>query len=112
MSKYKIKNSDYEFALEFKKNLFEKNFYHSPSLQRILNLFRSNINEKKYVLYKPSNKKIWYLANLPKTRGQKIKIHLIIFMMQNGMYLKKDGKTTLAKILKYSYEYIRLRKQI
>tara|TARA_B100000530_G_scaffold280336_1_gene193868 strand:- start:299 stop:616 length:318 start_codon:yes stop_codon:yes gene_type:complete len=75
MSKYKIKNSDYEFALEFKKNLFEKNFYHSPSLQRILNLFRSNINEKKYVLYKPSNKKIWYLANLPKTRGQKIKIN-------------------------------------
>ena len=47
MSKYKIKKSDHEFALEFKKNLFEKNFYHSPSLQRILNLFRSNYNEKK-----------------------------------------------------------------
>ena len=79
MSKYKIKNSDYELALEFKKNLFEKNFYHSPSLQRILNLFRSNAKKNKYVLYKSSSKKIWYLANLPGKRGKKIIINKKIF---------------------------------
>ena len=79
MSKYKIKKNDYNLALEFKKNLFDKNFYHSPSLQRILNLFRSNTKEEKYVLYQPSNKKIWYLANLPKKRGQKIKINYKVF---------------------------------
>lgn len=75
MSKYTIKKSDIHLAAEFKKNLFEKNFYHSPSLQRILNLFRSNSKEKKYVLYKPLNKKIWYLSNLPNKRGKKIKIN-------------------------------------
>ena len=75
MSKYKIKKNDYYLALEFKKNLFNKNFYHSPSLQRILNLFRSNYNEKKYVIYQSTKKKIWYLANLPNKRGEKIKIN-------------------------------------
>tara|TARA_Y100001970_G_C14137923_1_gene805402 strand:+ start:157 stop:474 length:318 start_codon:yes stop_codon:yes gene_type:complete len=75
MSKYQIIESDHDLALEFKKNLFENNFYHSPSLQRILNLFRSNADENKYVLFKPSNKKIWYLANLPRKRGKKIKIN-------------------------------------
>jgi len=75
MSKYKIKDSDYDLALEFKKNLFDNNFYHSPSLQRILNLFRSNLEEHKYVIYKPTNKKIWYLAYLPGKRGKKIKIN-------------------------------------
>lgn len=79
MSKYQIKKSDYSLALEFKKNLSEKNFFHSPSLQRILNLFRSNHKENKYVLCKAANKKIWYLANLPGKRGQKIKINKKIF---------------------------------
>lgn len=75
MSKYQIKNSDYSLAIEFKNNLLKKNFYHSPSLQRILNLFRSSTKEKKYVLCKVRNKKIWYLANLPGKRGKKIKIN-------------------------------------
>ena len=75
MSKYKINNNDHDLALEFKKNLFENNFYHSPSLQRILNLFRSNLEKNKYVIYKPTNKKIWYLAYLPRERGKKIKIN-------------------------------------
>ena len=75
MSKYQIKHSDLNLAIEFKKNLYENNFYHSPSLQRILNLFRSYAKEGKYVLYRPSKKKIWYIGNLPGRRGKKIKIN-------------------------------------
>ena len=44
MSKYQIKHSDLDLAKEFKKNLFENNFYHSPSLQKkkfgILEIYR------------------------------------------------------------------------
>tara|TARA_B000000460_G_C21219255_1_gene265734 strand:+ start:45 stop:362 length:318 start_codon:yes stop_codon:yes gene_type:complete len=75
MSKYKLQKDDYKLVLEFRKNLFENNYYHSPSLQRILNLFRSGATKGKYVLFKPSNKKLWYLATLPEKRGHRIKIN-------------------------------------
>ena len=75
MSKYKLQKDDYKLVLEFRKNLFENNYYHSPSLQRILNLFRSGATKGKYVLFKPSNKKLWYLATLPENRGHRIKIN-------------------------------------
>ena len=52
MSKYQIKKTDYNLAIEFKKNLLEKNFYHSPSLQRILNLFRSSTKEIELIFSK------------------------------------------------------------
>ena len=75
MSKYKIKKNDLIHAFEFKKNLYEKNYYHSPSLQRILNLLRAGPIKDKEVLFKDSNKKIWYLASLPAYRGKKLKIN-------------------------------------
>ena len=104
MSKYKIKKNDYNLALEFKKNLYDKNFYHSPSLQRILNLIRSNYAEKKYVINKPSNKEIWYLANLTKKRGEKIKINYKIsfnnILDAEWYVFKKRWKTHTGKSLK------------
>jgi len=104
MSKYKIKKNDYNLALEFKKNLFDKNFYHSPSLQRILNLFRSNFDEKKYAIYQPSNKNFWYLTNLPKKRGQKIKINYKIsfksILDAEWYVFKKRWKKHTGKSLK------------
>ena len=75
MSKFKITNKDLIYAKEFKKNLYENENYHSPSLQRILNLLRTGPIKDKEVLFRDSNRKIWYLASLPGSRGRKIKIN-------------------------------------
>ena len=55
--------------------MYEKKYYHSPSLQRILNLLRTGPIKDKEVLFKDADKKIWYLAALPASRGQKLKIN-------------------------------------
>ena len=75
MSKYKLQNNDSKYALEFRNNLKKNNYFHSPSLQRILNLFRSGPKKGKYVLIKSQGKKKWFLGQLPASRGQKIKIN-------------------------------------
>ena len=79
MSRYQINENDIKFAEEFKNNLYQSNYYHSPSLQKILNLFRSGQKKGKYVVVKLNNKNLWYLGSLPKRRGQKIKIYTKIY---------------------------------
>ena len=73
MSRYSISENDIKYANEFKKNLYENNHYHSPGLQRILNLFRSGPKKNKYVLLVGNNNKSWHLGCFPENRGQKIK---------------------------------------
>ena len=73
MSRYCISKNDIKYAKEFKKNLYENNYYHSPGLQRILNLFRSDIKKEKFVLIVENNSQSWHLGCLPENRGQKIK---------------------------------------
>ena len=58
MSRYQINKTDVKYAEEFRNNLYLNNYYHSPSLQRILNLFRSGPKKGKYVIVKLNNKKI------------------------------------------------------
>ena len=79
MSRYQINKTDVKYAEEFRNNLYQNNYYHSPSLQRILNLFRSGPKKGKYVIVKLNNKKIWHLGILPENRGQKIKIYKKIY---------------------------------
>ena len=73
MSRYSISENDIKYANEFKKNLYENNHYHSPGLQRILNLFRSGPKKNKYVLLVGNNNKSWHLGCFPENRGQKIR---------------------------------------
>ena len=79
MSRYKIRDNDFKYAEEFKKNLLNQNYYHSPTLQKILNIFRSGPKTGKYVLVKKNNSKVWYLGILPEKRGQKIKVYSKIY---------------------------------
>ena len=104
MSRYQIKDNDFKYAEEFKKNLLNQNYYHSPALQKILNIFRSGSKKGKYVLVRKNNKKLWYLGTLPEKRGQKIKIYSKIYfknLLDAELYVfKKRWKKYTGKDLK------------
>ena len=104
MSKYEIKKKDIVYAYEFRENLYNKNYYHSPSLQRILNLLRAGPIKNKEALYKDSKKKIWYLVTLPAYRGQKFKINYKISFSNTidaeWYVFKKRWKKHTGKTLK------------
>ena len=104
MSRYKINENDIKYAQEFKTNLYQNNYYHSPSLQRILDLFRSGEKKGKYVVVKLNSKKLWYLGSLPEHRGQKIKIYTKIYFQSlldaEWHVFKKRWKKHSGKVLR------------
>ena len=92
-----------QYAIEYKNNIETNNYYHSPSLQRILNLFRSGPKKGKYVIIKSENGKFWNLGTLPEKRGQKIKIFKNISFKTNQeaewyVFKKRWNQITNKKI--------------
>ena len=74
MNRYQITEADEVYADEFKRNLDAANFYHSPGLQRILNVMRGGTKAGKYVLVTREPFKRWVLARLSEERGGPIEI--------------------------------------
>ena len=70
MSRLTITQKDKKYIKEFTKKIGNKKFMPSLYLQRLLNKFRGGIKENKYVLH--LEKKNYFLACLPKNRGEKI----------------------------------------
>ena len=66
MSRYRIEPGDLAYAQEF---LAAPVGYHSPGLQRLLNLMRGTGHAFKYVLITEERHKRWSLARLPAGRG-------------------------------------------
>ena len=71
MSRYRISEADLPHAAEFKAAPIG---YHSPGLQRVLNLLRGGPKEGKYVLVVREPFKRWVLGRLPAERGQPVEI--------------------------------------
>ena len=71
MSRYTITNKDTALAIEF---LEDRVGYHSPDLQRLLNLMRTDYADYKYVLVVLEQHRRWGLGRLPLTRGKAIEI--------------------------------------
>ena len=71
MSKYRITDADLPFAAEFKAHPVG---FHSPGLQRVLNVLRGGPKEGKYVLVVREPFKTWVLGRLPPGRGEPIEI--------------------------------------
>ena len=71
MSKYQITDSDQVYAAEFKQQPFG---YHSPGLQRVLNVLRGGPVSGKYVLVVLEPYKRWALGQLPANRGVPVEI--------------------------------------
>lgn len=74
MNRYQITEADEIYASEFKRNLDAGNFYHSPGLQRVLNVMRGGPKAGKFVLVTREPFKRWVLARLPEGRGEQIAI--------------------------------------
>ena len=74
MNRYQITEADEIYASEFKRNLDAGNFYHSPGLQRVLNVMRGGPKAGKYVLVTLEPFKRWVLARLSDGRGGQIEI--------------------------------------
>ena len=71
MSRYQISESDLLYAAEFKAQPMG---YHSPGLQRVLNLLRGGPKAGKYVLVVREPLKRWVLGRLPAERGLPVEI--------------------------------------
>jgi hypothetical protein len=74
MNRYQITEADAVYATEFKRNLDAGNFYHSPGLQRVLNVMRGGPKACKYVLVTREPFKRWVLARLSDGRGGSVEI--------------------------------------
>lgn len=74
MNRYQITEADAVYATEFKRNLDAGNFYHSPGLQRVLNVMRGGPKAGKYVLVTREPFKRWVLARLSDGRGGRVEI--------------------------------------
>lgn len=74
MNRYRISADDEPYALEFKRNLGQGNWYHTPGLQRVLNVMRSGPGAGKYVLVVREPFQRWVLARMPGKRGAPIEI--------------------------------------
>jgi hypothetical protein len=69
MSRYQLSSADVPFVAEFMANPIG---YHSPGLQRVLNVLRGGPAAGKYVLIIVDPYRRWQLARLPGRRGQPI----------------------------------------
>ncbi len=71
MSKYRITDADLPFAAEFKSQPVG---FHSPGLQRVLNVLRGGLKAGKLVLVVREPFKKWVLGRLPPERGEPVEI--------------------------------------
>ena len=71
MSRYRITEDDLPYAAEFKARPIG---YHSPGLQRVLNVLRGGPKASKYVLVVRVPFERWVLGRLPAERGQAVEI--------------------------------------
>lgn len=71
MSRYCIEEDDLQFAAEF---LQAPVGYHSPGLQRVLNVLRGSGPKDKYVLIVREPYRRWGLGRLPGRRGAAVEI--------------------------------------
>ena len=71
MSRYHITEVDLPYAVEFKAQPIG---FHSPGLQRVLNLLRGGPKSGKYVLVVREPFKRWVLGRLPAERGMPVEI--------------------------------------
>jgi hypothetical protein len=76
VSMYHIKSEDKQFIDEFKNNPIG---HHSPGLQRVLNLFRGEAMNGKYVLVCTKPHKEWMLGQLTGVRGERIRMTNQVF---------------------------------
>ncbi len=74
MNRYRITKADEIYAAEFRRNLDTGDSYHSPGLQRVLNVMRGGPKAGKYVLITREPFKRWVLTRLPEARGEAIEI--------------------------------------
>lgn len=71
MSKYRITDADLPYAAEFKAQPVG---FHSPGLQRVLNVLRGGPKAGKYVLVVRKPFERWVLGRLPAARGAPVEI--------------------------------------
>ena len=71
MSRYRITDADLKYAAEFRDKPFG---YHSPGLQRVLNVMRGGARTGKYVLVVREPFRRWVLGRLPAARGMPVEI--------------------------------------
>jgi hypothetical protein len=71
VSRYQINDADLRYAAEFKAQPLG---YHSPGLQRVLNVMRGGPKAGKYVLVVREPFKRWSLGRLPASRGAPVQI--------------------------------------
>ena len=76
MSRYRITEADEVYAAEFKRNLDADNWFHSPGLQRVLNVMRGGPGEGKYVLVVDEPFRCWSLGRMPGKRGEPVEVVL------------------------------------
>lgn len=74
MNRYRISDDDKVYAREFKRNLDAGNPYHSPGLQRVLNVMRGASRAGKYVLVVREPWRRWVLGRLPAQRGAPVEV--------------------------------------
>ncbi|MDH3670421.1 MAG: hypothetical protein OES46_04580 [Gammaproteobacteria bacterium] len=74
MNRYQISEDDKVYAAEFKRNLDAGCFYHSPGLQRVLNVMRGGRKAGKYVLVIREPFKRWGLARMSEERAGPVEI--------------------------------------
>ena len=67
MARYQLADEDMAYAREFLAKPFG---YHSPGLQRVLNLLRGQGPKGKYVIVCAEPYRRWTLARLPTARGE------------------------------------------
>ena len=74
MSRYKVNTADKHLVEEFRATPIG---HHSPALQKMLNLFRGEAMDGKYVLVCTKPHEEWVLAQLPdpSRRGEPLKMH-------------------------------------
>ncbi len=71
MSKYRITDADLPFAAEFKARPVG---FHSPGLQRVLNVLRGGPKAGKFVLVVQEPFMKWVLGRMPSGRGEPVEI--------------------------------------
>lgn len=74
MNRYRISDADRPYAAEFRRNLNEGNWYHSPGLQRVLNVMRGATGPGKYVLVERVPFRRWALGRLTGKRGDPVEV--------------------------------------
>jgi hypothetical protein len=73
MNRYRVGASDLPYARELRANLAAGTYYHSPGLQRVLNVLRSGPKAGKLVLVEKQPFRRWVLARLPARRGEPVR---------------------------------------